>query len=285
MLSEDVIQLSSYIGIPVAGILGFDFFNSFVVEVDFSRLNLVLHDPAAFKPSKKYEVLPLTLEGNKPYLQTEIENSAGKVPVKLLLDTGAGYALSLDCSSDKRIKLPEKVLRSQLGVGLAGNVNGFLGRIPTLKLGKYKMHSVLASFPDSADIQAKAAVFRNGSLGLELFKRFSIIFDYPHQQLYLRNRISLDRPFEYDMCGLELIAVPPKYRTYRITTVHQNSAAAEAGILPGDELLSLDLHPASSYTLTEISRIFHSYPGRKLFMLLKRNGELITTHVTLKRRI
>ncbi|MBK0403993.1 aspartyl protease family protein [Adhaeribacter sp. BT258] len=285
VLSEDVIQLGSYIGIPVTGILGYDFFNSFVIEVDFKKLNLILHQPAEFKAPPKHEALPLKLEGNKPYLQTEIETDAGKVPVKLLLDTGAGFALSLDCSSDKRIKLPEKVLRSHLGVGLAGSVSGFLGRIPALKLGRYTVNAVLASFPDSADIQAKTTVSRNGSLGLELFKRFSVIFDYPHQKLYLRNRISLARPFEYDMCGIDLVAVPPKYRTYRVTNVHENSAAAEAGILPGDELLSLDLHSASSYTLTEISRIFHSYPDRKMNLLLKRDGQLIYAEVTLKRRI
>jgi hypothetical protein len=280
-----VIQLGSYIGIPVTGILGYDFFNSFVIEVDFKKLTLILHDPKEFKAPKKYATLSLQLEGNKPYLQTEIKTGPETVPVKLLLDTGAGYALSLDCSSDPRLKLPEKVLRSQLGVGLAGGVNGYLGRIPELKLSRYTVRSLLTSFPDSVNIQAKSATFRNGSLGLELFKRFSIIFDYPHQKLYLRNRISLERPFEFDMCGIDLVAVPPKYRTYRVTNVHENSAAAEAGILPGDELLSLDLHPASSYTLTEISRIFHSYPGRKFLMLLKRNGELISAEITLKRRI
>jgi hypothetical protein len=104
VLSEDVIQLGSYIGIPVTGILGYDFFNSFVVEVDFRKLKLILHDPEAFKAPENYETLALKLEENKPYLQTEIENAAGKVPVKLLLDTGAGFALSLDCSSDARIQ-------------------------------------------------------------------------------------------------------------------------------------------------------------------------------------
>lgn len=285
VLSEDVIGLGSYIGVPVTGILGYDFFNSFVVEVDFNRLQLTLHNPETFQPPATYQQLPLSLEGNKPYLLTEIENAAGRVPVKLLLDTGAGFALSLDGRSDPRLQLPAKTLRAQLGVGLAGNVHGYLGRVPALKLGKYKVKDVLASFPDSADLRARSTVFRHGSLGLELFKRFTVIFDYPHRQLYLRNRISLDRPFEYDMCGLELIAVPPRYRAYRVTNVQEQSAAQEAGILPGDELLTLDLEPVTRLNLTQISRIFHSYAGRKINLLLKRQGQLISTEVTLKRRI
>src|SRR5688572_17057867 len=86
VLSEDILKLGDYIGTPVTGILGYDFFNSFAVEVNFKNLKLTLHDPAKFKVNKKWESLPLTLEGNKPYLQTELKTSKSTIPVKLLID-------------------------------------------------------------------------------------------------------------------------------------------------------------------------------------------------------
>lgn len=286
VLSEDVLNLGSYVGIPVAGILGYDFFNSFLIEANFRKLTLILHPPGMQPKKKNFEPLPIMLEENKPYVTTSIINDKQEtVPVKLLLDTGAGYALSLECGSEKRVKLPGKTLRSQLGVGLAGVVNGHLGRISALQLGKYQIKQVLASFPDSADVQAKNRVTRNGTLGLELLKRFTVIFDYPHRMLYLKQSLALHKPFEYDLCGLDLVAVAPEYRTFRVTGVHENSAAEAAGILPGDDLISLDLVPVSRYNLTQISRIFHSFPDRKILLILKRQGQLISTEITLKRRI
>ncbi|MFC5271857.1 aspartyl protease family protein [Adhaeribacter terreus] len=285
VLSEDILNLGSYVGIPVAGILGYDFFNSFVVEANFSTLKLKLFEPETYKPERNYEVLPLSLEGNKPYLQTEIQVQNENVPVRLLVDTGAGFALSLETASDPRLKLPAKTLRAQLGIGLAGTVNGYLVRIEKLRLGKYLVPHLLSSFPDSVALLGKTSVKRNGTLGLELLKRFAVVFDYPHQKLCLKQRIPLDKPFEYDLCGLDLVAVAPDFRTYRVTGVHENSAAAEAGILAGDELLTLDMMPVSQLNLTQISRIFHSYPGRKITLLLKREGQLVYAEVILKRRI
>jgi hypothetical protein len=285
VLSEDILKLGNYIGTPVAGILGYDFFNSFAVEVDFKNRKLLLHDPATFKPKQKWEKLPLLLEGNKPYLQTEIRTAAATIPVKLIIDTGAGHALSLETGSDARLKLPEKKLRAQLGVGLAGSINGYVGRVPELKLGKYKIQQVLASFPDSAEVQAKNTVFRNGNLGLELLRRFKVVFDYPHQRLYLTKQEPLNRPFEYDMCGLDLIAVPPAYRTYKVNGVHENSPAAQAGLEVNDELVAIDLLPATAWTLTELNQVFHSRHGREIQLLCKRNGALMNFTVKLQRRI
>jgi hypothetical protein len=285
VLSEDILKLGSYVGIPVAGILGYDFFNSFVIEANFSTLKIKLFQPGKYQPPRNFEALSLNLEENKPYLQTEILVNQKPVPVKLLLDTGAGYALSLETASSPQLQLPTQTLRAQLGIGLAGVVNGYLGRIESLKLGKYTVPHLLTSFPDPAAVQGKTTVPRNGTLGLELLKRFSVVFDYPHRQLYLKQQIALNKPFEYDLCGLDLVAVAPTYRSYRVSGVHENSAASQAGILPGDELLSLDLVPVSQLNLTQISRIFHSFPNRKINLLLKRDGQLVLAEVTLKRRI
>jgi hypothetical protein len=283
VLSEDVLQLGKYVGLPVTGILGYDFFSSFVTEVDFKNLKLNLYEPQHFSAPKAYHSLPLQFENNKPYVQATLRQES--LPVKLLLDTGAGHALSLETGSDEKIKVPEPALRAQLGVGLAGPVNGFIGRVGALQLSGYELKSLIASFPDAADVQAKVTNSRHGTLGLELLKRFKLIFDYPHSKLYLKRRYNLQKPFEYDMCGLDLEALAPSYRTYRITGVHPASPAFDAGILPGDELIALDLVPISAYNLTQINRMFHTQPGRNMLMVLKREGQLYTTTVTLKRRI
>jgi len=53
-----------------------------------------------------------------------------------------------------------------------------------------------------------------------------------------------------------------------------------------DELISINLLPASAYSLTELSRLMHSQDGRTLFLVLRRaDGELLSTTLRLKRQI
>ncbi|MGO8609984.1 hypothetical protein ACC848_44315, partial [Rhizobium johnstonii] len=77
---------------------------------------------------KKWARIPLDMEGRKSYVTLPVQLSASlTLPLKLVLDTGAGHALSLETTSDDRLALPETRLRTPLGRGLNGNINGYLG--------------------------------------------------------------------------------------------------------------------------------------------------------------
>ncbi|WP_400190287.1 aspartyl protease family protein [Hymenobacter sp. B81] len=289
LLSSDVFDLSGYVGMPIHGILGADVFRSFVVEVEAEARQLTLHRPETYRrPSAgRWARLPLTLEGDKAYLETQVKvNDSLDMPVKLILDTGAGHALSLETGSDARIQLPPQRLRTHLGRGLSGDVYGYLGRVRGLTLGPFQLTSLLTSFPDDNSVRARVPVPRNGNLGFELLKRFRVIIDYPHNQLLLRPNALYRDPFEHDMCGLDLMAIGEGFRRYVVSRVEAGSPAAEAKLQPHDEILSINLLPTSNMSLTEISRLLHSADGRQLLVLVRRkSGELLMTRVTLKRQI
>ena len=208
------------------------------------------------------------------------------MPLKLVLDTGASHALSIELDSDPRLQAPATRLPADLGRGLTGVVQGFLGRVPQLKLGQYTLPNVLTSFPNPADVHRRIDVPRNGNIGYELLKRFSLVVDYPHQRLLLRPNQSFRDGFEHDMCGIEFMAVGADLRRFVILRVMPNSPADEAGLKPEMELVSINLIPVSFFTLTQLSRMMHSQDGRNLLLLLRRpNGDLQTTNVRLKRQI
>jgi len=289
VLSSDVLNLSGYVGMPVHGILGYDVFRSFVVEVEPSTAELVLHSPARYRPprGRRWAQIPLVLQRRKAYLTVPVNvTDSLALPLKLVLDTGAGHALSIETNSDPRLRVPPERLRTQLGRGLSGIINGYLGRVSSMQLGQYHLNTLLTSFPDSTNGALRADVPRNGNIGFELLKRFNLVIDYPHHALWLKpNRLFRD-PFEHDMCGIDLLATGPNYRRYIILKIHPGSPAAAAGIRPDDELLAINLLPTSNISLTEISRILHSTNGRMLFLLLRRSdGELYTTQVKLQRQI
>jgi len=308
VLTTDVLDLSGYVGMPMHGILGADLFRSFVVTIHSDSRVLELADPATYRPptGKRWASLPLTLDRDKAYVMADVEllsagleatsGSATKVgpevgplPLRLVLDTGAGHALSLETSADARLHLPAMRLRTDLGRGLSGLVSGWLGRVASVRLGRYRLPQVLTSFPDSSQVHERltgAARGRQGNLGYEMLKRFTTVIDYPHQRLLLRPLANWREPFEHDMCGLDLLATGPDFRRYVVLRVEPGSPAAAAGIVEGEELLSLNFLPASAYSLTDLSRLLHSRDGLVLFLLLRRpDGENHVARVQLKRQI
>lgn len=290
LLSSDVLNLSGYVGMPIHGLLGSDVFNSFVVEVLPETQEVVLHNPATFRAprGRRWTKLPLDMEGRKSYVNVPVQlTETETLPLRLVLDTGAGHALSLETTSHPRLQLPETRLRTQLGRGLSGNINGYLGRVSALQLGRYRVPTLLCSFPDSSDVAMRVDVPRNGNLGFELLKRFNVIIDYTHNQLLLRPNTTFKDPFEHDMCGFDVLARGPNYREYQIIRVEAGSPADQAGLLPGDEILSVNLVPADFITLNQLSRMLHSADGRQILFIVRRaeTGELHTASVRLKRQI
>ena len=289
VLSQDVLNLSGYVGTPIHGIMGSELFRSFVITLRPEEGHLVATRPDAFRAPKGrlWSSLPLSLENNKAYFTTPVQlTDSLTLPLKLVLDTGASHALSVELDSDPRLMGPAQRLPADLGRGLTGIVQGFLGRVPRLQLGRYSLPNVLASFPNSADVHRRIDVPRNGNVGYELLKRFSLVIDYPHQRLLLRPNEQFRDGFEHDMCGLEFMAVGADLRRYIILRVMPNSPAAAAGLTPEMELVSINLIPASFFNLTQLSRIMHSQDGRNIMLLLRRpDGELQTTTVRLKRQI
>jgi hypothetical protein len=269
--------------------LGYDVFRSFVVEVKPMESILRFHNPLAFQEprGRSWTHMPLLLQGNKAYITAEVTvNDSLTLPMKLVVDTGAGHALSLEIGSDPRLQLPPNRLRSQLGRGLSGYINGFLGRVTAMQLGRYRLKSLLTSFPDADNVQQRVDIPRNGNVGFELLKRFNIVIDYPHARMLLRPNGLYRDPFEHDMSGFDLMATGPDLRRYIIMKVQPDSPASAAGLHPNDEIVSINLLPVSGMTLTQVSRILHSSDGRLLLLIVRRSdGHLVTTALQLKRQI
>ncbi|MBO2008058.1 aspartyl protease family protein [Hymenobacter negativus] len=289
VLSEDVLNLSGYVGIPIHGILGSELFRSFVVTLKPEAGHLLLNDSATYRAPKgrKWANIPLSLERGKAYFTAPVQLSDSvNMSLKLVLDTGASHALSLELDSDPRLVGPAKRLPTDLGRGLTGIVQGYLGRVPRLQLGHFQLPSVLTSYPNSGDVHQRIDVPRNGNVGYELLKRFLLVIDYPHRRMLLRPNTHFRDAFEHDMSGMELLATGPDYRRFLVLRVMPDSPAAVAGLEIDEELLSINFLPVSVFTLTQLSHMLHSQDGRTLLLLLRRpNGELHSTTIRLKRQI
>jgi len=289
VLSEDVLNLSGYVGVPIHGILGSELFRSFVVTLKPEDGHLLLQDSATYRAPKgrRWASIPLSLERGKAYFTAPVQlNDTLSMPLKLVLDTGASHALSLELDSDPRLLGPAKRFPTDLGRGLTGIVQGYLGRVPSLQLGKFRLPSVLTSYPNASDVHTRVDVPRNGNVGYELLKRFLLVIDYPHRRMLLRPNIHFRDAFEHDMSGMDLLAVGSDFRRFLVLRVIPDSPAAAAGLEVDEELISINFLPVSVFNLTQLSNMLHSQDGRLLLLLLRRpNGDLHSTTIRLKRQI
>jgi len=286
ILKEDVFNLSGYLGMKIHGLIGFHFFNSFVVKVNYvnSRIKFIL--PEVSKQIKGSKIELEFLE-NKPYINTLLKTQQmGEIPVKLIIDCGASHALSLETYNQDVFPLPNPNISGNLGVGLGGEISGNIGRISGLKLGVYKFDNVLTNFPDFNDVAGKAKQKeRTGNLGSDILKRFHITYDYQNNAMYLKKNDFFNQPFEHDMSGIELYTIDEDGMRYFIGRIEAGSPAEKAGLLVNDEITGVNFKKIDTYSLNEITSALKSTDGQVLVMEIWRKDHIVIKILKLKRRI
>ncbi len=289
-LSQDVLALSEYIGMPIHGVFGYDVFKSFVVKINYTTRIITLYDPKYFKYNKNQgEKIPLKLEGDKPYIMAQSTMPDNKqIPLKLILDTGAGHGLSLERSGNPNIFLPLKTLYVHLGRGLNGPIDGHIGRISSFKLGTFELNNVIASFPDTNTKASRILhqTGRQGNLGCEILKRFHVIFNYDKGYIVLKsNKKTFKQSFERDMSGLSIRASGENFNRYLVEIVEADSPANQAGIEAGDEIIAINNKMSRNENLNDLYKYLQKGKGKKIKLFMKRNDQFYYTEFVLKQMI
>lgn len=321
IILDQEINLSSSIGITVNGIIGYHLFKNKLVTINYQKQELVIYDNAEKNPSKKfrkYESVPITVENNKPYVFGDFKfNGTNQHNGKLLVDTGNTDALWLFENQSEQIKVPKENFEDYLGRGFSGEIHGKRGKIQEFALQKFSFKNPYAAFPDSVSIQnVKMVESRVGSVGGELLKRFTVVFDYTHEKMYLKKNENFSKPFSFNMSGLEInhvgvqwVPETTKLQTFvvntskdaynvnqesdikynfvlkpifKIVNVRKDSPAAIAGLQKDDLIVSINNKLAAYYTLQEINDLLKSEEGRKIIFELNRKGVIVKRTLTLK---
>ena len=286
VLKEDLFRLSSYVGMPIHGLLGYHFFKSFIVELKYSNKRVVFYLPSYGKKIKG-ERVALEMINDKPYAKIEIESpELGALTLNMLVDNGASHAISLEILDKKPFPLPPVSILANLGMGLGGPISGSIGRVPIVRIGSFQLKEVLSSYPKYEDVAGKVLLHdRNGNLGADILSRFDVTFDYADNAMYLRKNGNFNRPFQHDMAGMEIYSDDTQLKRYYIGRIEPDSPAETGGLEADDEIIFLNFLPASSYSLTEINKVFREGNDRTVVVTILRKGLLNIKVIKLKQRI
>lgn len=286
VLKEDYLKLSEGIGDDVHGIIGYDIFSRFIVDIDYDENVLTLIDPNKFRPSKKATAIPIDIIGSKPFINATIKQKENKASLNMLVDTGASHATLIDYNFLDGMALPDKRIITQLGRGIAGDIPGYVGRMDSVQIEDFGFDDILVSAPfEGAYNKVIKRGARIGTFGGELLTRFRVTFDYNNKMMYLKRSQSYEKDFEYDMSGLTLNSVGSDLDTLKVIKVDPGTPASEVDIRRGDIIQKMNGKTLMNYKLSQFFALLRSRDGKKIKVKLLRDGVKMKKTFYLRRAI
>lgn len=284
LLMEDLFNLSALTGQPINGLLGSDFFQDHVVQIDYVKRRINFYESSSFEAPKGFVAVPLVIKQQKMYTQLLVKQAGDKPrKVMVLLDTGAELTAWLHLQGQGGLRLPEKTLEGYIGEGLNGPITGHFGRIPGLFVGGWKLDKPVVSFPDSsciADMLKDES--REGTLGSQALTRFHLIFDEPNELMYIKPNHLHKKPFGYNVSGMDIHKQRQAPFLPHIYHVRLGSPAYEAGVREGDFLLEADGMSGFSTDITLLRGILETPRRAPVSMTVLRENKTLDLSVTMK---
>jgi Predicted aspartyl protease len=181
-VATDFSRISQRVGIPVHGVVGYNFLKNRIVQFDYPKHVVRFYSTL---PSQKSELantegrmsIPFRFHGDDKFPVID-EVYVNDKKIKAELDTGHSGVLALTAAAIKRLGFEAEAQAAEPGTseGALGRSVNRKGKLKTLRVGTVTIDSPTVSFR-AADSGLDEAPFE-GLLGNDFFKDFVVTFDY-----------------------------------------------------------------------------------------------------------
>jgi hypothetical protein len=269
------------------GTLGSTFFARYVVEIDYARKLLQLHDPKTYKYAGPGRLIPFKFLNGLVLVRANV-TLTGRKPIEadFVVDTGCRASITFNRPFALKHKLAEampKTVEATVGGGVGGESKGRIGRIESMKLGPFLINKPVAVISDDKTGVLASAAFA-GIIGGPILERCKVIFDYRRKHLILEPNAEKPKHHDYDKSGIFLVAQGPGFKKFKVLSVVTGSPAARAGIRKGDIITKLNGRAASSFILEEIRELLRR-DGLEIKLEIRRGKETLQVGFKTKRLI
>ena len=269
------------LGHDIDGILGSDFFRRFVVEIDYDRNVIRLHSNDSFRYSGPGEVLPIEFLQNTPLVSVQVAPREGAAVVARLgvdMSSAAGLILHAPFLLRNQLEPGGTTMPWSINLG-ARQSRGTMGSVGALKIGGLTIPSPAAYFASDTKGTYASRSF-DGTMGDVILSRFRLFLDYGRRQMIFEPGKRFSEPAVTVYVGATISAEGRGYRTFRVTSVENDSPAFAAGLRENDVITGIESRPAQELTLTGLLEILNRAAPSSV--VVRRGGETLTLTLTPK---
>jgi len=257
----DFSGLNQFAQEPIEGILGYDFFSSFIVELDYFDSTITVYDNSASETLMADDTVSIEIETNHPMISALINDS---IEGRFRIDTGSMNYLDLNTHFVAEHNLIEQSESTIPGVKIhgvgGGEIETILGRVGSFSIGEFTIDDLPCGFSTS-DSGIFAAEANDGNIGGGVLSRFTCTFDYTNERLLLTPNENLGVMDEMVSAG---VVLGKSGDFVLVSQILSGSSAQDKGVEIGDTILTIDGIDTRNMELFKLHEILNAEESNKV---------------------
>jgi hypothetical protein len=188
------------------GLVGFTVFEDRVVEIDFDRMLMVVHD--SLPPhSEGFSKTAMPYSGDLPSVEVVMKNGDVSYGGQFILDTAGNACMLVNqafaASHDMHNSLKKLGSSVSSGVGSGSIANSQL-MMPALTLAGHSFRNVPIHVEMPSDWNKAPP---GGVICMDVLSRFNTILDFPSNEAYFKPNLRFEEPFKIRGAGPSLLFI------------------------------------------------------------------------------
>ena len=265
-------------GRPIDGIIGGPLLSRYAVRIDFDSARLEFYDNRRFTYEPGGRRLDVeVISGSVAVLDaTATFDEGSRFAGRLILDSGSPGTALFNARFAARTGILDRVtsLCETAAAGASSRTVPVRWVMPQdFAFGGFRTGTI----PAAVAVPQPQERFRpqsDGTMGLDVLGRFNVLIDIRHRRVFLEPNGVRSEPLGPPCSGVSL-ATDTTFQRILVDRVYEGSPAREAGLEPGDEIVSVGGRAASDLTIQGVRRMLRG-EWTEMEMFVSRRGEART---------
>ncbi len=272
-----VIVLKPILGDFADGIIGLQYFNRSVMEINYVKEYIRISDNIDSVNTSGYSKIELVNDNNRLFIPLKVNiNNAISIEGEYMLDFGSGNSVSITSPTAKNYRLQNSI-NKKIGYhtkygGIGGESSSYDFMAKSVEIGGFTLNDVTMDF--STDKRGAMATSRHhGLIGNKVLEQFDIIIDFNNNFLYIKPNSKYGTSFKFSRLGFSFVDRNQTLNAWIVTGLYNNCNAEKAGLRIDDRIINVNG--------TDVNSI--SYKNQKMFidelsdilLTINRNGKIV----------